>query len=538
MRIVDTVEMRNLEQTAKKEFGYHERLIIENIGASGARKIGKKVLCNYHSPEVLFLIGAGNNGADGMAIARHLSTRGVRTRAFLLFPEDEMNEELKSQIAMAQNFGVKTNSIEEVEQLTEYISQSSAELVIVDAIFGTGVQLPLSSFLYDTIKFINELNLQVVSIDLPSGVHGDSGLVMGNAIQSDLTLAVGLPKLGYYVADGSKLVGEVDVLNAGFPRQVMKNGNKYLLNPMAFVDPAQKRNKFGDKKIFGHTLVIGGSHGLTGAVCMAAEAALKVGAGLITAATWENQYQEFISRLIPEIMTGYLPLDTNKWPRLIQDLDKYAAIVIGPGLARSTRARKLVLEILNNFSGPVVLDADAINVLNLVEDKEVFAIRNAPTVLTPHFGEFARFSGVEIEELEKRPVEYISRLVEQINCSVILKGPCTYLGFPDGNIFFNYFPNDGMATGGVGDVLAGILGGLLGQDQELKDDDYSLTYRYDSFNKSICMAIYVHSKAGQFAAQKYGVRAMTARSIIDAFPAAFEEMNTEIDKIIKGTIHE
>lgn len=535
MRIVDTAEMRALEQAAKNEFGYHERQIIENVGSSGALKISQKHLKDYISPEVLFLIGAGNNGADGMSIARHLSTRGVRTRAFLLFPDNEMNEELKNQIKLAQAFGVKTNQIEELDQLTEYVSQSSNELIIVDAIFGTGVQLPLSSFLYDAINFVNELSLPVVSIDLPSGVHGDTGLVMGNAIRAGMTLAVGLPKLGYYVSDGAKLVGEVDVLYAGFPRQVMNNGNKYLLVPEVIVDTANNRNKFGDKKIYGHTLVIGGSHGLTGALVLASQAALKVGAGLITAATWENQYQEFITRLIPDVMTGYLPLDTSKWPRLISDLEKYAAIVIGPGLARSTRARKLVLEILSNFSGPVVLDADAINVLSLKEDRDVFTMRNAPTVLTPHYGEFARFAGIDYSEVEKAPVDCLTKLIDQINCSVILKGPCTYLGFPDGNIFFNYLPNDGMATGGVGDVLAGMLGGLLGQDQELKNNDRPLAYRYRAMNESICLAVYVHSMAGKFAAQKYGVRAMTASSITEVFPEAFNQVNLEIDKAIKGT---
>ena len=534
MRIVDTLEMHQLEQTAKNKFQYDERLIIENVGVKGSTILFEEVLANLNLPEVIFLIGAGNNGADGVAIARHLTTMGHRVRAFTLFPEEEMKEELLYQLSMARSFGVAVNHIEEVVQLQEYFGQFSGNLLIVDAIFGTGVQMPLPNFYYDVIKLVNEMANYIVAIDLPSGVDGDTGFIQGNAISADMTLAMGLPKLGYYVADGPKLVGHVRVMDVGFPYEVMQNGNKYLLGVEDVIDSAQNRNKFGDKKIFGHTLVLGGSHGLTGALVMASQAALKVGAGLITAATWEPQYQEFISRLIPEIMTGYVPLDTTKWPRLIQDLDKYSAVVIGPGLARSTRARKLVLEVLNNFSGPVVLDADAINVLSLKEDGNVFAIRNAPTVLTPHFGEFANFAGITYEDLERRPVHYLQKLIEQINCSVILKGPCTYMGFPDGNIFFNYFPNDGMATGGVGDVLAGILGGLLGQDQELKESKQSLIVRYENFNKSVCMAVYLHSLAGRFAAEKLGVRAMTATSLIDSFPDAFKDLNQNIDQLILG----
>jgi hydroxyethylthiazole kinase-like uncharacterized protein yjeF len=262
---------------------------------------------------------------------------------------------------------------------------------------------------------------------------------------------------------------------------------------------------------------------------MASTAALKVGAGLVTAATWEPQYQEFISRLIPEVMTGYIPLDQSKWGRLLKDLEKYDAIVIGPGMGRSNRARMLVLEILNNFSGPVVLDADAINVLSLNADAEVFKLRNAPTLMTPHFGEFSRFAGIPFEDVNKEPFHYLREVIERINCSVILKGPCTYLGFTNGKTYFNYAPNDGMATGGVGDVLAGILGGLIGQEANLKKR-VSLYNIYENLNRTILMGVIAHTKAGQAAAEKNGVRPMTASSLIEAFPEAFKTL----DELLKS----
>lgn len=527
MRIVDTKEMKQIEKIAKDEFFYDESLIIENVGIQGSALIQSKILDDFPESEVVFLIGKGNNGSDGLAIARHLTTLGQRVRAFMLFPQSECSEELTKQAKMAQAFGVSLNHIEQLDQLTEYFTQLTGNILVVDALFGTGVQLPMSNFLYDVIKFVNDNSSYIISIDMPSGVEGDTGFTQGAAVDADLTLAVALPKLGYYVAEGARLVGEIEVLDIGFPRDLTMEGSKFLLGLEDIVDPISRRDKFADKKIFGHTLVIGGSHGLTGALVMASQAALKVGAGLITAATWEPQYQEFISRLIPEVMTGYVPIDTTKWGRLIKDLNKYSAIVIGPGLARSTRARKLVLEILNNFDGPIVLDADAINVLNLNEDKKVFRMRNAPTVLTPHYGEFARFAGVELEDLERKPVHYLQDLVDQINCTVLLKGPCTYMGFTDGTVYFNFFPNDGMATGGVGDVLAGILGGLLGQDPELKENQ-PLINRYENFNKTTGLAVLIHSFAGHFAAQKFGVRPMSATSIIDSFPEAFKELDERI----------
>lgn len=535
MRIVDIKEMKEIEELAEKEFFFDERLIIENVGSSAAGIIQERILESSTSfSEVIFLIGKGNNGADGLAIARHLSSQGFATRAFLLFGEESWAPELKHQIKMAKAFGVKINSIDDTEQLVSYCTQVGGNIVFVDAVFGTGVRLPLSNFLYEVIDFVNTNSSYTISIDIPSGVEGDTGFIQGKAVSADLTLAVGLPKQGYYEADGIRLVGEVQVLDVGFPRKLLTEGNKFLLSLEHVVDPDNIRDKFADKKVFGHVLCLGGSHGLTGALVMASQAALKTGAGLVTAATWEPQYREMMSRLMPEVMTGYLPLDTEKWSRLIKDLPKYSCVVIGPGLARSTRARRLTLEILNNFDGPVVLDADAINVLKLEEDKNVFTMRNAPTVLTPHFGEFARFCGIPYEELERRPVKYLQALVEQINCSVILKGPCTYLGFSDGNVFFNYFPNDGMATGGVGDVLAGILGGMLGQEPELKDKSLSLSERYQVFNQTIGLSVLAHTMSGFFAAEKLGVRAMTALSLTDFFSQTFAELDEQIEKILNG----
>ncbi|HXH29663.1 MAG TPA: NAD(P)H-hydrate dehydratase [Bacteriovoracaceae bacterium] len=531
MRIVTQAEMKELEKLAQTKYHIPEKLIIENVALLGARAIVAKLGEEIHQGELIFLIGKGNNGGMGLAVARHMTTMGFEARAFILFEDSHLSTEVKEQLRISQAYGVKVSFIEEMTTLEAYFMQNTSPKIIVDAIFGTGVRLPLSNFLYEVIHFINEVKAYTISLDIPTGVTGDSGLVQGNAIHADLTLAVGFPKLGYYQSQGARLVGEVEIIPAGLPLElVVSGGDKFLVDKDIGTDLPPARNKFGDKKIFGHTLIIGGSHGLTGALAMTSTAALKVGAGLVTAVTWEPQYQELISRLIPEVMTGYVPNDQSKWGRLIRDLGKYDSIVIGPGLARSIRARMLVLEILNNFSGPVVLDADAINVLSLKEDAEVFRLRNAPTLMTPHFGEFARFAGVPIEEVSKAPYYHLKDVIEQINCSVILKGPCTFLGFPNGKTYFNFSPNDGMATGGVGDVLAGILGGLIGQEANLKKRD-SLYNIYENLNRTILLGVLIHTWSGQFASEKLGVRPMTALSLIESFPEAFKAL----DELLKDS---
>jgi ADP-dependent NAD(P)H-hydrate dehydratase / NAD(P)H-hydrate epimerase len=525
MRIVTQAEMKELEKLAQTKFHFPEKLIIENVSLLAARAIVNKLGPEIHMGKLIFMIGKGFNGGTGLAIARHLASMGHEASAFLLFEEKDCSQEVKEQLKIAVSYGVRTSHIDDVTALEGYFQQNSAPKIIIDAIFGTGVRLPLSHFLYDVINLINQEKAYTISLDIPTGVEGDTGFIQGNAIEADLTLAVGLPKLGYYQADGAHLVGEVEVIPSGLPKQIIKeNGDKFLIDKDLKSDLPPARNKFGDKKLFGHTLVIGGSHGLTGALVMSSTAALKVGAGLVTASTWEPQYQEFISRLVPEVMTGFIPSDQSKWGKLIKDLEKYDSVVIGPGLARSLRSRSLVLEILNNFSGPVVLDADAINVLNIKDDAEVFRLRSAPTLMTPHFGEFARFTGIPLEEVKKAPYLHLKETIEQINCSVILKGPCTYLGFANGKTYFNFSPNDGMATGGVGDVLAGILGGLIGQEANLKKRD-SLYNIYENLNRTILLGVLIHTWSGQFAREKFGVRPMSATSLIEAFPEAFKALD-------------
>jgi ADP-dependent NAD(P)H-hydrate dehydratase / NAD(P)H-hydrate epimerase len=524
MKIVTQAEMKELEKTAQKQYHFPEKLIIENVALHGARAIVDRLGDECQGSEIIFLIGKGNNGGTGLGIARHLASMGLEPWAFILFEESSLSDEVKEQLKIAKSYGVRVAFIEEMPPLETYFMQNSNRKVIVDAIFGTGVRLPLSNFIYDLIHFINGEEAFIFSLDIPTGVEGDSGLVLGNAIKADMTLAVGFPKLGYYQGDGPRWVGEVKIIPTGIPEKLVnEGGDKFLVDQDLKDHLSPLRNKFGDKKLFGHSLIIGGSHGLTGALVMTSTAALKVGAGLVTAATWEPQYQEFISRLIPEVMTGYIPLEQSKWDRLIKDLNKYDSIVLGPGLARSNRARMLVLEVLNNFSGPVVVDADAINVLSLKEDAQVFRVRNAPTLLTPHFGEFARFTGLAYDEVVRAPYVHLREVIEAINCTVILKGPCTYLGFPNGKTFFNFHPNDGMATGGVGDVLAGILGGLIGQEANLKKRE-SLYNMYENLNRTILLGVLVHTWAGRYAADKLGVRPMSATSVIDAFPEAFKAL--------------
>lgn len=525
MRVVSTKEMREIERVAIQEKKFSETLIIENVGIRGADFIRENFLFENNFGEIVMLIGGGNNGADGLAIARHLANWDYPVRAFILSPEDEYKPELIKQIDLAKSFGVRISPISDTEQLISYFSQTQDEFLVIDAILGAGLRLPLSNFLFDVVNIVNEYSSILLAIDVPTGVCANSGAVSGNAIDADFTLTIALPKTGLYIAEGAKHSGEVVVIDAGFPVDLLSGGDKALLTAEMVASIDGPRNKFAHKNSFGHALIVGGSPGLTGATIMASNAAIRVGTGLVTASTWKESYHELSSRLVPEIMCGLIPTVAKDVEVILKDLERWTSIVIGPGLGRDSKAKTTVLQVLNHFAGPVVVDADAIRAITIESDYQLLSSRKWPTVLTPHIGEFASFMGVEIKEVLERPLDILKEAVDKTNCCFILKGPATYIGFPTGDTFISYFPNDGMATGGSGDVLAGIIGGLLAQT--ILDTKRSGMFTdYSSIYHAICLGVQAHTIAGKYAVEKHGERYMNAGNIIEHLPDAFEEIDS------------
>jgi NAD(P)H-hydrate epimerase len=526
MRVVSSKEMRALEKITIEEIGFSEELIIENVGRSAAEYIEHIENIETYTNEIVVLVGQGNNGSDGLAMARHMVNKGLNVRAFLLFEPLEKNKVFQKQLELAHQFGVKITNISKSDQLESYFNESGGSFIIVDAILGLGTRLPLSNYLFDIVNVANRYASFMIAIDIPTGIACDNGIMEGNAIKADLTMAVGLPKYAHYIGSGAVHSGQTVVLDGCFPQIQTKEGDKRLLT----IDTVQgfhlDRNKFAHKNTFGHCLVVGGSSGLTGAVNLASMAALKVGTGLVTASTWKEHYGELCTRVIPEIMTGVIPVGEEEVDDIIKRLSGWDSIVVGPGLGRDERSREVVLEVLNHFSGPVIVDADAIRVLSFQEDKELINNRKYPTIFTPHMGEFSAFVGVETSKVLERPLEYLKEIIEEMNCCFVMKGPASYIGFPDGQIFINYYPNDGMATAGSGDVLAGIIGGLLAQYTTGTDANNPF-YDNTIVTQSICLGMLVHSLAGKAAAEIEGVRAMTAGTIIKNLGKAFAAIENE-----------
>jgi ADP-dependent NAD(P)H-hydrate dehydratase / NAD(P)H-hydrate epimerase len=520
LKVVSPKEMMEIEKNSYEKYHLNESLIIENVGFQGANFINENLLKDDKFSEIVVLVGKGNNGSDGLSIARQLKNMDRTVRAFILFPNEIVKgSELEKQLFLARQFGVKITDVKNTEQITTYFTQTQESFLVIDAILGTGTRLPVSQFLFEIINCTNQYATTIVAIDIPSGITGDCGEMSSTAIEAHLTLAIGLPKTGCFVAQGMRHAGKIHVLDAGFPQKLLREGNKSLLLPKNVAKLVKKRDRFDHKNRFGHVLVIGGSKGLTGALILAATSALKVGAGLVTALTWEENYLELVTRVMPEVMTGTIPVEGNlvDVESIFLEMDKFSCIVLGPGLGKTKKAKQVVFEVLNHFHGPVVLDADALKVLNLKEHLEILSKRKGPTILTPHMAEFSVLSGVPVEKVLSNPLTYMQELIDETNCSFVLKGPTTFLGFPNDEILINHFPNDGLAKGGSGDVLSGIIGGIISQVKT----DANVYKKPEKIYEATSLAVCLHTLAGKFASEKYGNFSMTAGSIIKNLPKAF-----------------
>ncbi len=443
--------------------------------------------------------------------------------AFSLYPTSETSNEFKKQLATAEAFGLRVAQIQKVDDISAYLFHVIGEPIIIDALFGSGIRLPLANNVYDVIRYVNENSKIVVAIDIATGVEGESGKTAGSAIIATYTLAIGAAKLGCFIADGVSHSGEIHLIEAGFPQKLFLEGDKFHTDHKPFARDFLHRSKYAHKNANGHTLVIGGSTGLTGALILATQAALKIGSGLVTAATWEENHLEYLVRQMPEIMSTVIPSDDSAWSSLADKIvTRYDAIVVGPGLGLDDRVKTILRIILTKYKGPLVIDADAIKKLDYFGDADLIANRQAPTILTPHLGEFAELVKKSKDEIAKDSVSNLREVVYKTGATILLKGPCTTVALPSGKIYFNFSPNEAMATGGTGDVLAGILGGLLAQVYaKNRGSTESNVISPEVAEQIVLMSVGLHSESGRLAKLNSGSRTMNASDLMDNFTAAF-----------------
>lgn len=521
MKIVTAEEMRQVDKMTIEEFGLSGTVLMERAGLCIASKIKEL----YSPRKVVVVAGSGNNGGDGLVAARDLHNEGWNVSVFLTSRPEALKGDALTQYTTAVRYGVSVQHVGEL--LAHYESVFSRHTVIVDAIFGTGLSKPVAGKLSEVIHLINRSGMRVVSVDIPSGISSDDGKIMGSAVKADYTVTFGLPKRGHFVYPGAEYSGELFVMDIGFP-QALLSSEKFtteLLEQKDVVAFVPERRKYSHKGDYGHVLIVAGSRGKTGAALMSAKACMRSGAGLVTIGIPESLADIFQSRVTEE-MTLILPdkgdgtLSAKASPRVLEFAGKANHVLaIGPGIGVSADTEKLITDIIKNSESPLVIDADGIN--SLRRGREVLRRAKVPIILTPHPGEMARLlqgtaSGMispTVSDIEENRIDIAVSFAEETKTNLVLKGVPTVIAAPSGRAYVNSTGNPGMASAGTGDVLTGIIAGLLSQNRNALN--------------SCMLGVYMHGLAGDMAASEKGEHSVTATDIIDKIPSVFRSLRQD-----------
>lgn len=444
-------------------------------------------ICNNYKKQcpLLFLIGKGNNGGDGLAVARILYYTGYDCSVVLPFEKDMLTEECRKNLERLPT---------EIDKLE--LEDISPDTIVIDTLLGTGVKGDIKEPLISIIEKVNSLPNKVISIDLPSGMETEFDNTNQKIIKADITLTLEFPKLAMLLPEAGEYCGEIKILDIGLCKDFIHNSTTpyHYVTDEYIKSIILKREKFSHKGTYGHALLICGSKGMTGAAVLATGAALRSGCGLVT--THIPQEERLAVQICyPSVM---LSLDeTPYFSTLPTNLSKYTSIGIGSGLGQSHETTSVFKQLLNSIYKPIVIDADALNILS-----DNYNLRQhipVGSILTPHPGELKRLIGEWQSEEEK--IEHVRKLASNLQSVIIVKGAHSMICLPDGNCYFNSTGNSGMAKGGSGDVLTGYITGLLARG-------------YDSINAAI-LGVYAHGLAGDKAAEKYGVESMNSKDMIN-----------------------
>ena len=504
--LVDVATMRALDRHTIEALGVPSEILMESAGRAAAQLVLEQ-LRDGSSSEVCVVCGVGNNGGDGLVLARHLQLLGVDVRAALIGDDSRLSADTAANLERARRAGVR------VEREGWRASEGG---VVVDALFGTGLTRPVTGVAADAIQTINQARAGararpiVMAIDLPSGLDADTGQVLGTAVRADVTATVGLPKLGLVLEPGRSLAGRVHVLRIGIADEAPNvRPPAELWSARAAGARLPERPRQGHKGTFGHVLLVAGGEGKTGAAALAALAAARVGAGLVTIACPAG-LNDILEVKCTEAMTAALP-DTPERALAAAAEDAVLAlaaerdvVAMGPGVGRSHETVCLMRALAKRLEVPLVVDADGL--FAFAEEPGTLKARGAVTILTPHPGEAARLLGTSSADVNRDRISAARALAAATGAVVLLKGAASITASPDGRVIVNPTGGPALAAGGSGDVLAGMVAAYLGQGLVAVE--------------AAALAAYVHGAA----ADRLGHRAggLLASELADGLPAAAE----------------
>jgi NAD(P)H-hydrate epimerase len=502
MKVSRVSEMRGLDRTAIEKFGIVEELLMENAGHAAYVVLLQEF--GLRDRRFIAVCGIGNNGGDGFVVARKIHSNGGSVKVFVLGDKSKFKGAARINLDIISRLPIEIREVESIESIKADIYHCD---VIVDAIFGTGLTRPVEGLYRDVVELVNTSGKPVLSVDIPSGVHGDTGTVMGAAIRADYTVTFGLPKLGNMLFPGYELCGRLYVTHISFPPSIYDSeALKVEINLPARLPP---RDRDGHKGDFGEVLFIAGASSYFGAPYFAALSFLKAGGGYSRLAApgaitpfIANKGSEIVFVPQRETTSGSIALENKS--SLLELSEKMDMIVLGPGLSLDEETQQLARELAREITKPLLIDGDGITAL--CADLQIIARRTAETILTPHLGEMARITGASVGEIAERKVDILQRTARELNAIIVLKGAHSLIGFPDERVFINMSGNSGMATAGSGDVLTGAIAAMFGLGLSVQD--------------AVRKGVFVHGLSGDLAAEDKGEDGMTAQDILDCLPGA------------------
>ncbi len=519
IKVVTAKEMQELDRRAVAEYGIPSLLLMENAGVGTVQEM-LAAFPTLPRSRVAVLCGRGNNGGDGYVTARHLLNRGAVVETFLLAPRGEIKGDARVNLGILEKMGgapMEVTGAEDIRALRDRVASAD---VVVDALLGTGAQGPARGLVAEAIEIVNRAGRPVVAVDIPSGLSADEPEPSGPAIRATLTVTFALPKRGLLLYPAAAHVGRLRIVDIGVPSALFRLPELSLgLLEAEDVAPAfPPRDPAAHKGTFGHVLVIAGSVGKTGAAALTSLAAQRVGAGLVTLAVPQS-LNDLLEVKLTEVMTEPVPeteartIGREALDRLLRLAEGKSAVAIGPGLGSHPSTQKLVHELLGSLRLPVVLDADGINAL--VGHADILTGAAGPRILTPHPGELSRLLAVARDELIRRRIPLVQEVAGRLQVTLVLKTARTVVASPSRDAVIVPTGNPGMATGGTGDVLTGLIAGLLAQGVEP--------------GLAAWAGVYVHGLAGDLAAERVGQEAMLAGDLLGHVPDAIRQV-----KMAKG----
>jgi NAD(P)H-hydrate epimerase len=515
MRVVTSHTMQEIDKRAIEEFGITGLQLMENAGICCSDVIIAE-FGNNGNKRAVILAGKGNNGGDGFVIARLLSQQEWNVKLFILVERTLIGGDAAANLERLSPAMVRFWT--QPGQLT---AAQRAEIgqadVIVDAILGTGLRSDVTGIYQEAVDLINCSGRPVLAVDITSGIHGTTGRVLGDAVRADITVTFAFAKLGHVLYPGAEHTGRLIVADIGIPSQLMDTAPGYeFLNPQGMGSILRRRDRQAHKGSFGHCLIIAGSTGKTGAASLCANSAVRAGSGLVTLAVPESLHHilelkttEAMTVPLPDSVSGHLA--SSAFPAIVKLLDNKDILAIGPGIDRRPGTVALVQTLVETVELPLVIDADGLNAL--AEDITVLRRKKSATlILTPHPGEMARLLGTSIPDVDAIRISVAQEFARSYGIYLVLKGARTIIAGPSGIAAINGSGNPGMASGGMGDVLTGIITSLLGQGYSAWD--------------ACRLGVFIHGFAADMVAQEKGEIGINATDVQEMLPFAYKKLFT------------